>query len=768
MIKRVVVAPFLCLLAQIAAAQTVQIRSGEHDSFTRLVMTLPARTQVRSEPRAHGVSLIFAAPGLVFDTTQVFERITRTRLSDITSSTGEARLDLSFACDCGLNTFWNDRNMLVIDIMADPEQNRTGTQRPRPRPLSLSGSGIEHADVRNHASPASKLLAPPLDAGFLHAPDPFGTPSRPGDPYRPFAPKDIDLAEMQSTLTRQLGDAASRGFLTPNPRRRPGPDRPKGVATTSPSETQRARTEMPPAPNRPRHHNIRVRSAFLDENASQIRTVLESNKDEVCVPDNWIDIVAWGQETPFETQVGPLIGDLLGEFDVISQNKAIRLAQLYLYFGLGLEARQILSLVNQDNRQAEVMNELAQILDEGQAENGSLLRTQIDCDTPAALWSLLSHDRLPDDLIFDHQLIQRSFVALPDHLRKHLGPILARRLIAAGHRVTADGILRAIDRSNQATPPATTLALAELAQNKGQTEIAEAGFQAAIDSNTATSAEATIELIEQWLATGQPVPFDRAELAGAFAQEHRGTSLGRRMALTYVEALAASGAFEQAFSEYDRIRPDLPKEDEVILGNRLVKHLTATASDLDFLRYTLSARAGRSQNLAPEVALSVSQRLLEAGFAEAAETYLKEPESGPDGRKQRLLRADIALALNRPRQATVAVQNIEGADAESRRGKAQSLSGEYDSAFEHFAAAGDSTAMHDAAWMAADWSKMQEAEDQVLREVADLMLSTDPSSSQSEPGMLTATRLLLDESMHARQTFGRLLDEMQMPEIPEG
>jgi len=76
--------------------------------------------------------------------------------------------------------------------------------------------------------------------------------------------------------------------------------------------------------------------------------------------------------------------------------------------------------------------------------------------------------------------------------------------------------------------------------------------------------------------------------------------------------------------------------------------------------------------------------------------------------------------------------------------------------------------MHDAAWMAADWSKMQEAEDQVLREVADLMLSTDPSSSQSEPGMLTATRLLLDESMHARQTFGRLLDEMQMPEIPEG
>lgn len=771
MINRIAVTALFCLLAQSAAAQTVQIRSGDHDGFTRLVMTLPQRPQYRIETGSRTTSLIFAQPGLAFDAGRVFERITRDRLADIGAPAGQARLELALACDCGLSAFWNGPDMLVIDIADPPEPPHIETRRPRLRPISQLARRPDPVETAPQVSPAARSLTQQLDRVFLPMPEQSGAPSDPSDPAGGVPPVAIDLGPMRSALVRELGQAASQGLLTPDRHNtahsgRETADTPAPPAPDA-ADGQIVAIERPAAPDQSRTPDIRLHSASATDLPVQIGSGLASTRIPTCLPDDWTAVAAWGRDdAPFEAQVGAVLRDLLGEFDQVQPDQVLRLARLYLYFGLGIEARQTLSLIDGPSEETQVLTELALILDDGGAQDASVLRRQIDCTTPAALWGLLTYDRLPEHITFDHRLIQRSFAALPDHLRQYLGPALARKLTTAGHRQTAEGILRTIDRRDPATPPERALAAAELAQGNGHPDTAAAGFDAAIDSNSTASVEALVEVLEQRLAQGQPIAFDRAQLAGAYAQEHRGTPLGHRMARAYVAALAASGTFEQAFSEFDRIKSDLPPEDQDNLRNHLAAYLTRDASDLDFLRYTLSARMGGPEALAPDTALAVSRRLLDTGFVEAAATHLAASNPTAGGSAPHLLQADIALARNLPRQAFAALMNIEGPEADVRRGLARSLSGQFDSAVTHFAAANAPEALHGAAWMAADWTRLHSSEDPVLREVADLVLAADAPAAEADSGMLATTRRLLDQSTRTRETFGRLLDARPMPQTP--
>lgn len=768
MIKRIAMTALFCLFAQNAAAQTVQIRSGDHDGFTRLVMTLPQRPQWRIETGSRTTSLIFAQPGLVFDANRVFDRITRDRLADLSAPAGQARLELALACDCGLSAFWNGPDMLVIDIVDPPEQPRIETRRPRLRPLSRAARSPDPVMVTPQASQATRSLTRQLDRVFLPLPEQPEAPHGLGDPADGVPPAAVDLGPMRSALVREFGEAASQGLLTPDRRAIANPDRAEANAPApSAADREIVTIERPAAPEPRPEPDIRLHSGIAEDLSLQIGSGLSSTRVPACLPGDWADVAAWGRDdASFEAQVGPVLRDLVGEFDVVRPEQALHLVRLYLYFGLGIEARQALSLIEPPSTETQILTEMALILDDGIAQNGSLLRGQVDCATPSALWALLTYDLLPEHITFDHRLIQRSFATLPEHLRKHLGPALARKLTAAGHRKTADGILRAIDRRDPAPPPERAFATAELARENGRPDTAAVGFDTAIESNTTASVEALIAVIEQRLAQDQPIPFDRAQLAGAYAQEHRGTALGHRMAGAYVAALAASGAFAQAFSEFDRLKPELPSEDQADLRNQLAGYLTRDASDLDFLRYTLSARVGGPEALDPDTALAVSRRLLDTGFAKAAATHLAPVKAEADGRARRLLQADIALARNLPRDALAALMNIEGKDADARRGRARNLSGQFDSAVIHFAAANAPEALHEAAWMAADWTRLHGSEDPVLREVADLVLAPDTQSAEPDSGMLATTRRLLDQSTRTRETFGRLLDAKPMPQTP--
>jgi len=771
MTSRVLSFLLLVAFAQSAYAQTVSIRSGAHDGFTRLVLNLPERLEWVIESTESGASVAFPKSNVAFDTSKVFNRVTRDRLEDISAPTGAARLDLKFGCNCTLRPFWNDRTMLVLDLA---ENATTPTpMTPSNRSLTIPQASVAGTFKVNPetASAAAAMMVAQHDSGLgtHHNGDTAHGPRNSAAQATP--PPNANLPRMQAELLNNLARAATQGLLTPKratrPRQSPAPE----YATND--LTQNREKAVDPEPQHetpsalPANLNLHAQSSIDREIRAHIEGNFSLSGHPACIADDLIALPSWGDETPFHQQIGALSGRLLGEFDTPDATVALDLARLYAYFGFGHETRQILDLVEIDASHKDVLSEMAVILDDGHAPQGSLFAGQLGCKTAAALWSALSYETLPNDSAIDLKAIQRNFAALPRHLRHYLGPLLARRLTRAGHVESADQILRMIDRNQPEKTAGASMARAELAEAKGNPKEATSELETVAQSNAEPSADAVLKLINKRLAAKQEISFDLAQLAGAYAQENRGAKLGQNLARAYISALAASGAFDQSFREFDRLSSDLAPDSHDMIQQTLIEYLTDNADDLAFLRHTLAGHARQAGNLAPEIAAAVAKRLLDNGFETAALEFVSAPTPGPEGRSHRLIRAEIALAQNQPRQAEVELIGLDGPEADALRAQALELAGEHRAASEYFMASNQPDKAQNAAWLAEDWEQVSTSEDPLLQNVARMMQGDETESDPIATGVLAQSRRLLEDSAKARAILGNLLVAKPGPQAPE-
>ena len=99
-----------------AQAQSVDIRSGDHDRFTRLVLTIPNGTDWQVRQSSTGYQLGLENTALEFNVGDIFDRITRSRLADVSGSAGQ--LNLALSCACHLDVFLFQPDMLVLDAVS--------------------------------------------------------------------------------------------------------------------------------------------------------------------------------------------------------------------------------------------------------------------------------------------------------------------------------------------------------------------------------------------------------------------------------------------------------------------------------------------------------------------------------------------------------------------------------------------------------------------------------------------------------------------------
>ena len=69
-----------------AESQALIARSGEHDEFSRLVFEVPAGTQWSLTQQDRLARLKTNLPDVRYETSQVFQRIPRSRLSNLTQA----------------------------------------------------------------------------------------------------------------------------------------------------------------------------------------------------------------------------------------------------------------------------------------------------------------------------------------------------------------------------------------------------------------------------------------------------------------------------------------------------------------------------------------------------------------------------------------------------------------------------------------------------------------------------------------------------------
>lgn len=735
---RTLVAAFVFLLSGLSAfAQGVPIRSGEHTGFTRLALDLPERIGWTRENGEGRVSIIFADRTLLFDTGRVFERSTRDRLADLSTVGSGGRLDLRLACDCRVDLFWHARAMLVIDIHDRPVTRHSRTDSAAQREDAGSLAGLPSL------SPSAAMAAEALSSGVARA----AAVSH----HRQEASA-APLRITQRALLEQLARAASLGVLEAA--------KPEDSASAEQVPTDLPETGELPKEEHARaqdhatagalaHMGVRTRSLEARPGEGDDNAIVQTAAAQ-CVPVEIVDVPSWGGSMPFHLQVGELNRKLMQEFDRPDPDTVLALARLYIHYGFGLESGQVTRLGDiPPNRTIEVLREMAEIVDRLQGPPDGRLARDLDCNGPSALWAVLSHETLPKDRPLDHSEILKAFRALPEHLREHFGPVLSRRLGAAGHIRTADMVLRAMGYPEPSMPSERGLAIAELAFAEGHADRAETALQSVIDQNSESAAEAVLALIERRLEDDRHVPHDTAKLAGAFHQQYRGTEMEPRLAEVYLVALAASGDFQEAFSEYRRLSPGMSAQSAGRSQNAMLGLLVRHAKDVSFLRHVLNDEGRAFGALPDDLALDISERLLALGFADQAAGAAPPAENT----RSKLVRAGVALANGDPAGASDALQDVTGPEADRLRARASSMVGDHAAAARYYRAARDDAAADKAAWMARDWPQTGQADNDVLQRLARMSAERPPL----EPGSLTQKRDLLKQSTELRSVLDEFI-----------
>lgn len=115
---------FLALLATCLTAGTgwadTLVRSGEHATFTRLVLYLPGPAETWSADKADDGYVVEVEPApSALDTSDVFAFIPRTRISDV--SLRDGKILIESACDCHVAVFRARQNVIAIDVRDGPD-----------------------------------------------------------------------------------------------------------------------------------------------------------------------------------------------------------------------------------------------------------------------------------------------------------------------------------------------------------------------------------------------------------------------------------------------------------------------------------------------------------------------------------------------------------------------------------------------------------------------------------------------------------------------
>lgn len=145
--------------AQILSGDTVQVRSGNHASFARLVLVYPDARRWAIVPTESGYRVDLAGTG-TFDVSGVFDLIPRDRIGALSVEPG-GRLAIDLGCECHLDVLEIPGRGLVVDVRDGPAPpgNPFDLLRPEPTPAEADAEvpSVQAPVLRRVASTGSRL-----------------------------------------------------------------------------------------------------------------------------------------------------------------------------------------------------------------------------------------------------------------------------------------------------------------------------------------------------------------------------------------------------------------------------------------------------------------------------------------------------------------------------------------------------------------------------------------------------------------------------------
>lgn len=147
---------------------------------------------------------------------------------------------------------------------------------------------------------------------------------------------------------------------------------------------------------------------------------------------------------PFPQQVASARAELFHEFDKVDPGRVLDLAGIYAFHGFGSEAVELLALLDTPSPRADWISTIAHVADERGLHGQNPFAGMQRCSGDAALWAALTEQELQAQA--NLQAIETSFLRLPDHWRRAVGPALSEILVEGEKLEPARRILRAVER----------------------------------------------------------------------------------------------------------------------------------------------------------------------------------------------------------------------------------------------------------------------------------------------------------------------------------
>lgn len=722
--------------ASMVSSEVIDIRSGEHEGFTRLVFNLETPNsawEISGSGRSYVLKLDVQSPK--YSAESVFERIPRTRLATLGTRDGDPSVTIGLMCECGVEAFAFGDRSIVIDI-------RTAEEAP-----------VKATEFKK--DPAPELVQPPKTTE--QPVTVLRLSGRQRDAARQkwtgvddFLDETARIRDNRNQLVHAVARAASQGLVEPNI------DRSTAPVVSNPVPAVRAAdalTQTPP----PDPENIRTGTSY-DTAFQAVEQALSGGQN--CVPDAFLDVGNWSEGRP-DKNTQESLASLFGEDGKVDEEAAFVQAQLLLHKTFGAEARQILDLLP-PSEEKKVLAGIADIMDSEKGAASRVFADQDDCSEKAIFWAFLAETISPDEA--REQAILRAFSALPKHLRLHLGPRIAERFLTLGNGATADTVSAMIDRvAEESDTEALYLKARIEAQERGQEKRAETALSEMVQQGERIAPEALIDLVELYDEQGITPSMDVVFLLEAFVLEHRRSELGPDLRRTYALSSALSGDFKRAFDVAQEVS-DLDGEPAAIaVRSQLLERLLESSDDAGIVRFAIGYKLGVGLPLTREASLDLAERLHQMGFYDQSQALLEAVPFHMTER-ERVLLARQALSEARPRQAIAELLGIESEDAQKLRADALAMAGEHVGA----AMAYNDISMKDAAtreaWLAEDWGLIGQfgtPHQQDLEGVLSNLQEIDADPKDIE-GQLARNRRAVERSTQLREQLGALLAQDTM------
>ena len=395
----------LAVMSPQALAQTVRVQSGEHAEFTRLVLDIGAGRSWQLDPLGDTVRLRLDPPVDGFDISRVFDLIPRTRLAGLAVRDG---LELTLACPCDIDASRYERRYLVLDIRPATDAALRDARRDAAARLP---------DMSRLLLGQTPALAPP-DRPVMPDPDMSDVSDAGG--------QGIDLEQAARIMSEQLARAAAAGLLDASAGR-PLTDadptaRPPAEATDQTMPQDQVMPTVPPG--------VQVRAETAFDMVLPMSVFVQAPRDDLaCRGEVWA-INDWSGGGPVQEGLGDLRRALFDDRDQLQRDGVLALARHYIVSGFGAEA---IFWLGEIEAPPPVLTALASLVDEMPGQHFPPEPALLSCSDDELLWRYLDGALDRSALTVEEAgRIQRATAALPDSLRDHIAPRIARILHADG------------------------------------------------------------------------------------------------------------------------------------------------------------------------------------------------------------------------------------------------------------------------------------------------------------------------------------------------